>query len=508
MMMPEPHVAAAAARARPARLQLSAGILAFVAVLAVYYPTVWSMVSIWRHSETFAHGMIVLPLSAWLVWRARHDIRAAGGAPAWSALLGVAAFGCLWFVGQVAIVNAASQFGVVGMALCALWVCWGHRAAWAAFFPLTFLFFAVPFGDFMVPALMSHTADFVVAALRASGVPVYREGLFFIVPTGAWSVVEACSGIRYLIASTMVGALFAYLNYRSARRRALFFAAAIAVPLVANWLRAYIIVMLGHLSNNRLAAGVDHLVYGWLFFGIVIFLLFWIGAGWREAPVARRAPTTFAAPAPGGRIALSLLAALVVGLMPAAARDGAVTSRPLPRVELHAIAPLGGWQTSLTPAMRHWHPLYEGARAQYMQSYRRDDAVVTLRIDYYAGQSPQRELVQWQNRLFVAEEMTWRAVSSQALTVAGQPVREVAIAGPERLLVWQWLWLDGSHTVSDRSAKIALLRARLLHGRDDGAAVFLTADATGGVDVARTALHDFLQQHAAAIDRALAQARP
>ena len=57
---------------------------------------------------------------------------------------------------------------------------------------------------------------------------------------------------------------------------------AIVVPVVANWLRAYMIVMLGHLSNNTIAVGVDHLVYGWVFFGIVIMLMFWIGARWAE----------------------------------------------------------------------------------------------------------------------------------------------------------------------------------------------------------------------------------
>ncbi|TNY03004.1 archaeosortase/exosortase family protein, partial [Escherichia coli] len=66
-------------------------------------------------------------------------------------------------------------------------------------FPLGFLFFAVPFGDFLTPWLMERTADFTVVALRASGIPVFREGLEFIIPSGSWSVVQACSGIRYLM---------------------------------------------------------------------------------------------------------------------------------------------------------------------------------------------------------------------------------------------------------------------------------------------------------------------
>ncbi len=82
-------------------------------------------------------------------------------------------------------------------------------------YPLAFLFFAVPAGDFLMPTLMDHTADFTVMALRLSGVPVFREGNYFTIPSGNWSVVEACSGLRYLIASITLGVLFAYLNYRA-----------------------------------------------------------------------------------------------------------------------------------------------------------------------------------------------------------------------------------------------------------------------------------------------------
>src|SRR5205814_10510601 len=118
--------------------------------------------------------------------------------------------------------------------------------------------------------------------LRWSGVPVYREANHFIIPSGAWSVVEACSGIRYIIASVMVGTIYAAIAYRSTRRRVAFLAASVLVPILANWLRAYMIVMLAHLSSNKIAVGVDHLIYGWIFFGLVMVLLFWVGSFWRE----------------------------------------------------------------------------------------------------------------------------------------------------------------------------------------------------------------------------------
>ena len=68
------------------------------------------------------------------------------------------------------------------------------------------------------------------------------------------------------------------------------------VPIIANGMRAYMIVMIGHLSGMKLATGVDRLIYGWLFFGLRMFIMFWIGRYWREDELP--APLPAAAPAP------------------------------------------------------------------------------------------------------------------------------------------------------------------------------------------------------------------
>ena len=158
----------------------------------------------------------------------------------------------------------------------------GTRLAGLLAFPLGFLLFAVPVGEGLIYPMMNFTADFTVAMLRATGIPVFRDGTFFSIPTGDWSVVEACSGVRYLIASVTLGALYAYLTYTKLWKRLLFCLFAIAVPVLANGLRAYMIVMIGHLSGMNYAVGVDHLLYGWVFFGMVITVMFFVGSFWRD----------------------------------------------------------------------------------------------------------------------------------------------------------------------------------------------------------------------------------
>ena len=267
-----------------------APLLAFIALLAVVlglcYATAEAMVQIWLRSETFTHAFVVPPIVLWLVWRQRDALRLMTPRPCVWALLPLAGAAAAWLLGNLVWANSVSQLAFTAMLVLAVPVVLGVQVTRALAFPLAFLFFAVPVGEFLTPVMMQWTADFTVMALRASGIPVYREGLQFVIPSGNWSVVEACSGIRYLMASFMVGSLFAYLNYVSTKRRLAFVAVSLAVPILANWLRAYLIVMLGHLSDNKIATGVDHLVYGWVFFGIVILAMFFIGARWAEPPLA------------------------------------------------------------------------------------------------------------------------------------------------------------------------------------------------------------------------------
>ncbi len=253
-----------------------------LAVLLVFRGTALDMYSIWMRSGTFTHCILVLPITIWLLWERRAALQRVGFVPAALPLLFLAAAAALWVMGEAISAAVVSHFALVFMVIAVVWMVWGHRAAGQALFPLAFLLFAVPFGEFLTPIMMQYTAKFTVMLVRASGVPVYQEGMSFVIPSGRWSVVEACSGIRYLIASVMVGVLFAYLNYRSTKRRTYFVIASFIVPVIANWLRAYLIVMLGHLSGNQIAVGADHLIYGWVFFGMVIVLLFWIGMIWRE----------------------------------------------------------------------------------------------------------------------------------------------------------------------------------------------------------------------------------
>lgn len=506
---------------------------ALAAVLLVlgglYADTVAAMVGIWYRSETFAHAFLVPPIVLWLIWRRREVLAQMTPRPQPWVLLALAAFAAMWLLADLVLVNAAAQFAWVAMLVLAVPAVLGFQVALAILFPLLFLFFAVPMGEFMLDPMMQWTADFTVAALRLSGIPVYREGLQFVIPSGNWSVVEACSGVRYLIASFMVGTLFAYLNYRSWKRRTAFMLVSIAVPIVANWLRAYIIVMLGHLSGNTIAVGADHLIYGWVFFGIVIMIMFLVGARWSE-PDAQSAPTNAAAAATR-QGAGDLAAKRSRRVLPAAAATMAVMLLPhlalwiLQQREQGAAAPqltlperLSGRWHATAPAAPPFKPAFQNPALAVEGTYTSPAGDVNLYLGYYRHQSESSKLVGSTNALVRSGDRAWNQLNrgSTTLSLDDRQVtwRSARVLGtapssagrrPE-LTAWQVYWVDGRWVAGDIGAKLAGALTRLQGRGDDGAVLVLWADKDSPAE-AQALLQAFARDNLPALEALLRQTR-
>jgi exosortase A len=481
--------------------------------LLIYRDTAAQMVALWGTSETFAHGYVVPLIALWLIWRQRVALRrlARPMAPATSALWFVAAAALAWLLGEAANVNALRQFALVAMLVFLVPTVMGWPAARVLMFPLGFLFFAVPFGDFLMPVLMRWTADFTVLALRATGIPVYRDGLQLLIPSGTWSVVEACSGVRYLIASLMVGALFAYLHYRSTKRRWLFMLVALAVPIAANWLRAYMIVMIGHLSGNKLAVGVDHLIYGWVFFGVVIGLMFWIGSRWSEpdgspaeAPmVDLRTAHSTARMGTLLKLASVVVAATLVLMLPnvAVRRADAAVSTATPRL----VEPPHAASTQTARGdFKPWSPAFDSPASKFNTLYIVGDQPVGVYVGYYRNQNNRSKLVSSVNTLVRSEDPRWaahstgvRIIDTSAGVIAWRTTQlrqRASLPGDAAMAVWQVYWVGDAFEPGDMRAKLRGAWQRLSGRGDDSAVIVLYTPQHKGVD-STAVLEGFVRQH-------------
>ena len=491
-------------------------VLAVLAPFIIYVGTAQSIVSIWNSSETFAHGYIILPISLWLIWKRREVLSRMSPTPYWPALLSLAVCGFGWLLAEMGDVQVVRQYAFAAMLpLTVVAVC-GLRISWAIAFPLAYVLLAVPFGEVFIDPLINLTADFTVWAVQMTGIPVLRDGTNFSIPTGNWSVVEACSGVRYLIASFTLGCLYAYLTYRSRKRQLLFVLAAILVPIVANGLRAYMIVMIGHLSGMALATGVDHIIYGWLFFGLVMFVMFWIGGRWREdvsaadiadAATVRNDGSSNASSGQVAAAAVAVIACLAFWPLYASFSLRANASDTAP--SLQSFKP--SWNAA--QPFTSWTPQLNKAAATLNQTLEKDGERVALSMRYYRNQTQGAGLISSTNQLVGDTETDpWRRIGSggriEQIGERQLQVRETRLRGPDgALVVWQWYWIDGGFTANDYLGKLLQAKERLLMRGDDGAGVMVYARFDENPDTARAALRSFLAAQLPAMESALAANR-
>ncbi len=285
-----------AARSGPDAGQLGAalGILALGAalLLLLFHAEAAAAVRIWSSSTAYGHCFLVAPVAAWLAWDRRAAL--AGQAPRpWPwAVLAMLPLSALWFAAERLGVMEARQLVAVAMLLTLVLGVLGWRLWRTLAVPLLYLFFLVPFGGFLVRPLQGFTAGFIDIGLDLLGIPHVVTTFVIEIPEGTFRVAEACAGLRFLIAAIAFGVVYACVLYRSPGRRIAFMLAAIVVPIVANGVRALGIVVLGHLLGSAQAASVDHILYGWLFFSIVIGLLILAGLPFREDRDRRRGTRT------------------------------------------------------------------------------------------------------------------------------------------------------------------------------------------------------------------------
>lgn len=488
------------------RAALPALVIALLAIIGLYWPTVVGIATIWWNFETYAHGMLVVPIILYMVGTRRQEVAILEPevAPIGLVLLLLLSLG--WLAADAAEVSVVQHLVLAGMLQTTVYALLGWPVTWALAFPLAYLLFAVPVGEALIPPLQQVTAWFTVEGLRLTGVPVWWEGLHLVVPSGSFEVAEACSGLRYLIASVALGFLYAYLSYRSIWRRLAFIALSIAMPIVANGIRAYGIVMIANLSDMKYAVGIDHLIYGWLFFGLVVFLMFWIGSFWREPVETISLSTPLPLNHPLTRIAdrsvharrytvwtLAVVLAAAVGpqwanwmSLPEPDRTAAVTLQAPP-----AVAPWQGPEADTGD----WEPKFSGADAVVRSQYRQNGQTVSLYIAYYRQQRPDAKLVSSQNSLY--DDTRWRYVSEGRIKVQlGQeqwPLQTTLLTdGQRRRWVWSGYWEGGRLVVAPYVAKLWEAWDRLSGAHQGSALVAVAADYEVRPDEVEPLLREFL----------------
>lgn len=452
--------------------------IAIVAVwFGIFFNEVVSTVEIWLSSDTYAHGIFILPLSIWLFWRHKKEFLALQAKPSYIAALFTVILLLLWFVAQLMEIDSLTHLITFMLLSCLLWLVFGDGLLKRFTFPLFFILFCAPFGNSLIPYLQVITAKITVYFLQLSQIPVFYEGLYITVPSGLFEVAVACSGIRYLIASLAIGSLYAHLSYQHWAKKLVFILFAIIFPIFANGIRAYLIVIIAYMSDMKYATGVDHLVYGWLFFGLVIYLMFAIGNVWADAKPASQmsSKTTVVPKIPKLRfIALGVsLALMVVVTFKAYSLKQSIAPEKAHQIAAeklisHQSNAASGWGVKFNHALS----IYHGKGA---------DGVEVFKAKFAHKQS-QGKLITSTNLLYNPE--LWSKKSSR---IGGQKLNNqninyseltVVRADGQHRLIRYWYTIDEQHYAKKWQTKVGQGIAQLLNTSAHGTVNALSLEYT------------------------------
>jgi exosortase len=153
-------------------------------------------------------------------------------------------------------------YGLMGMA-------WGPHWLRASFFPFFLIAFMMPLGSLTEPVtfplrlLVSKMVAFICNDILGISVNALGTQLFNGMGTYQYEVAAACSGIRSMVAISVLAIIYAFVVFRNGWHRALLIASAAPLALIGNTFRMLIIVFAAEFGGGQEAGSAAHDHWFW-----------------------------------------------------------------------------------------------------------------------------------------------------------------------------------------------------------------------------------------------------
>lgn len=461
--------------------------IAWLLLIAMFAEDWSAMASQWWYISTYNHILLIPVILGWFVANRREELLHIRPKAWWPGLF-ISAGACfVWLLGALSGLDLARQLGAVALTISCVAVLLGVRVSAALLFPLGYALLLVPFGDILVPPLQMLTAKMTIALVDLSGIPATIDGVFIDTPAGLFVVAEACSGVNFLIAMAAFGLLVANVCFASWRRRAVFMTACLIVPILANGVRAWGTIYAAQHFGIAAASGFDHIVYGWIFFALVMGIV--LAGSWRffDRPVdepAIDAQSLNRSPGLGRleRLEAGILPSLAILLLLAVAsqswaRTANGMSAALP--DQISLPDVPGWSRADYEPAIWWQPRADGAEHRLLGRYANQNGQhVDVFIALYSGQENGREAGGF-GQGALTPETGWTWLSKGPDMARAKSDRLIAGGNVQRLAL-TWYRTGVVMAGSNIRLKLANMADRLFLNAEPTAMLILSAEEQPG----------------------------
>src|SRR5258708_17687440 len=253
--------------------------------LAMWWRPLASTVALALRDEQYTHILLILPVSAALIFLDWKSPEPLAKSSSWIGLILLLAAAVLKVMVRILVLPSDEQLSLNMLALVLWWIgaftlCFGTRAFKRALFPLGFLLWIVPIPESflgpIVKLLQQGSAESARLLFARVALPVAQDGTRITIPGLTVEVARECSSIRsslMLVVTTMV---LAQVLLRSNWRKALVIAVAIPLSVAKNGLRIFVLAMLGTRVDASLLTGRLHHQGGIIYFVIALSALVYL----------------------------------------------------------------------------------------------------------------------------------------------------------------------------------------------------------------------------------------
>lgn len=426
--------------------------LAIIAVwLLAYWPTFEALWQRWiQWDEAVAHGLPVFAIFVYFIYRRLPELTELKSG-LWEQLAAL----CLLFIGSglwvifyLISIDILAQLILLPLLLLAFSAVYGLRilTRFALLWP--FFLFALPAWDYLNDPLLFLSSEFVGAMVRIAGMPAVIQGNSIFIPYGHILIADGCSGLRYLVIALALGYLVALLNQYRWGKLCITLTIAGILGLITNWIRIFILIVVGYKTEMQSSLMADHEYFGWALFALIgLPALFF-------APVVKSSSQRLSDSLPEKPSFTGLVA--VVGALAVAPM---MSSFLLADGSVPEITPmLAGMGTprSSTPL------LVSAPDADRVEIIYIPDRNLYARVDHYRQTQQGQKLVPYIKRLYDSGQ--WQPVANETRMLAKKPVEWTVFqkkGSREQVAQLQWMKVGPYHSSSVVQAKLWQIPARL-----------------------------------------------
>ena len=415
-----------------------------------FFPSLTLLYGRWTQwDEGMSHGLMIVGFFIFsLIKSSPWPIHPQSGLITFLSWILLALTSLLWFLADVANIHLLGQLALIPAFILVITIRYGWRTAYAHKWLLLLPIFAIPVWDLLNNSLVNLSSLVVGKWVQLINMPAVIDGNSIFIPFGHILIADGCSGIRYFVISLALGYIVSYLNHYSWRNLLITLVIAAFLGLLANWLRIFILVVVGYETQMQSALMSDHEYFGWALFALIGFPAIYF------APVVKKQTTREYLPpstTPRPILMLSIIAGLAIGPLLNAILNEPPVYAPLKDLLSSKANPI---------PVSHMPLLLTLPTPAHSEHVRIDETY--LQIDQYQRAAKQDKLVPYIARLYNNQEWTLEERQTISLGAIQAQLQQYRHKSSGRyVLQLQWFALAGTTTDSLVVAKLLQIPAQL-----------------------------------------------